>query len=89
VPKWILREALRGILPAEIVDRPKLAMARGAGYQYSAGTTATVFGELSALDVALDPAVAGLARYPAEQVFLHQFVQCGYARADYLLSHSP
>jgi asparagine synthase (glutamine-hydrolysing) len=88
VPKWILREALRGILPAEIVDRPKLAMARGAGYQYSAGTTPTVFGELPIPETALDPAVAGLPRYPAEQVFLQQFVQCGYVRAGYLLSRS-
>ena len=31
VEKWILREAFRDLLPAEIADRPKLRFARGVG----------------------------------------------------------
>lgn len=88
VPKWILREALRDILPAEIVDRPKMAMARGAGYKYSADTTPTVFNRLPYLDGEGHPLVAQLARYPAERVFVDQFIQCGYTKAEYVLNRS-
>lgn len=31
IAKWILREAYRGFLPNEIVDRPKLVLSEGAG----------------------------------------------------------
>jgi asparagine synthase (glutamine-hydrolysing) len=87
VPKWILRESLRELLPVEIIERPKLAMARGAGYEYSA-TTPTVFGELPSASSAEHPLMARLPRYPAERVFLELFIRCGYAKADYVLEHS-
>lgn len=86
--KWILREALRDLLPPEIVDRPKLSMARGAGYEYSAAVP-TVFGPLS--DSSRDddhPLLGELPRYPAERVFLKHFIRIGYDRADYLLTQS-
>lgn len=88
VSKWILREAFRGILPTEIIDRPKMTMARGAGYEYSADTTPTVFGDLPDSEQDGHSLIGSLARYPAEKVFLEQFTRCGYRKAGYILSRS-
>ena len=90
VSKPILRRAAAEVLPADFVQRGKLSLARGVGYDYAPGDHPTVFGSLDqAAALATLPATFGtLARYPAERVFLRHFLDNSYDKADYLLERT-
>lgn len=85
--KWALRAAAAQVLPPEVAWRGKLSFARGAGYEYSAGTVPSVFGDVTSAET-IPPDWAALARFPAERAFLGHFLRCGYGRAPYLRARS-
>ncbi|HEU5382571.1 MAG TPA: asparagine synthase-related protein, partial [Ktedonobacteraceae bacterium] len=71
--KWILREALKDLLPAYIAWRPKIRMAEGAGLQ------AQLLEFVSKQPVSIDAAtLANLKLNPIEAYFLELYLQMGY-----------
>jgi asparagine synthase (glutamine-hydrolysing) len=86
VTKWPLREAARGILPTAVIDRPKLSMARGAGFEYGDGRDA--FGQLPTADLPPSPEWDALARFRSERALIRLFCEFGYDQASYLRSRT-
>lgn len=87
IPKALLKEAARRLLPSYIVDRPKLSFAKGAGYIYDQERGGGVF-EWSGREPSTESIRSVVDRFPyrfpVERALVEHFVELGYHRAEFM-----
>lgn len=87
VPKAMLKEVARRCLPNYVVDRPKMSLAKGAGYVYHRQHGGGAFAWNGKIEhvIGSDVEVSQFPfRFELEQVLVEWFVELGYHQATFM-----
>ncbi len=87
VAKTLLKAAARRSLPDYVVNRPKLSLAKGAGYVYDQEHGGGVFawiGDSASAEHTRAEVERFPYRFPVERVLVEWFVELGYHRAAFM-----